>query len=206
MSIDTSKPVKSLFYNGTELSLQDSNEVDVSLGITGAAVGQIAKITAVDGTGKSTGWEPVDMVSGGDGGSGFRLIRNLTLAEQADRVDITTDNDGAAFQLTEVYVKVSAQSYTEDGQAVSFLPNGRWLGRDPYVDSANKSSASTATWQNDMQYHAVFGGGVIFAEQLPAKGSNNNLVSKAATGQQIITQISFVSKFAAGCEFLIIGR
>ena len=35
--------------------------------ITGATVGQIAKITAVDESGKPTGWEPVDMPSGGGG-------------------------------------------------------------------------------------------------------------------------------------------
>ena len=34
---------------------------DLSLGITAATVGQIAKITAVDETGKPTQWEPVDM-------------------------------------------------------------------------------------------------------------------------------------------------
>lgn len=34
--------------------------------VTGAKVEQIAKITAVDETGKPTGWEPVDMPSGGD--------------------------------------------------------------------------------------------------------------------------------------------
>lgn len=33
--------------------------------VTGANVGQIAKITAVDAAGKPTGWEPVDMPSGG---------------------------------------------------------------------------------------------------------------------------------------------
>ena len=36
-----------------------------SLGITGATVGQIAKITAVDASGKPTAWSPVDMASGG---------------------------------------------------------------------------------------------------------------------------------------------
>lgn len=36
---------------------------DLSLGITGATVGQIAKITAVDTNGKPTAWEPVDMGS-----------------------------------------------------------------------------------------------------------------------------------------------
>lgn len=36
--------------------------------ITGATVGQIAKITAVDDSGKPTAWEAVDMPSGGGGG------------------------------------------------------------------------------------------------------------------------------------------
>lgn len=34
--------------------------------VTGAKVGQIAKITAVDSAGKPTGWEPVDMPGGGE--------------------------------------------------------------------------------------------------------------------------------------------
>ena len=37
---------------------------DISLGMTGATVGQIAKITAVDDSGKPTAWEAVDMPSG----------------------------------------------------------------------------------------------------------------------------------------------
>ena len=36
---------------------------DLSLGITGAQIGQIVKITAVDETGKPTQWEPVDIDS-----------------------------------------------------------------------------------------------------------------------------------------------
>lgn len=39
---------------------------DLSLGITGATVGQIAKITAVDTDGKPTAWEAVDMAGGGE--------------------------------------------------------------------------------------------------------------------------------------------
>ena len=38
---------------------------DLSLDITGATPGQIAKITAVDTDGKPTKWEPVDIPSGG---------------------------------------------------------------------------------------------------------------------------------------------
>ena len=40
---------------------------DISLSVTGATVGQIAKITSVDGSGKPTAWEAVDMPSGGGG-------------------------------------------------------------------------------------------------------------------------------------------
>lgn len=43
----------------------DPGATDLSLGITGAQIGQIAKITAVDETGKPTAWEPADMAGGG---------------------------------------------------------------------------------------------------------------------------------------------
>lgn len=43
----------------------DPGATDLSLGITGATPGQIAKITAVDADGKPTKWEPVDMAGGG---------------------------------------------------------------------------------------------------------------------------------------------
>lgn len=42
-----------------------SGGTDLSLGITGATVGQIAKITAVDASGKPTAWESVDLPGGG---------------------------------------------------------------------------------------------------------------------------------------------
>ena len=38
---------------------------DISLSVTGATVGQIAKITAVDGSGKPTAWEAADLPTGG---------------------------------------------------------------------------------------------------------------------------------------------
>lgn len=47
---------------------------DLSLGVIGATVGQIAKITAVDASGKPTAWEPVDMPSGNEGKSWTKII------------------------------------------------------------------------------------------------------------------------------------
>lgn len=42
--------------------------------VTGAKVGQIAKITAVDSAGKPTAWEPVNMPSGGGGGGHWETV------------------------------------------------------------------------------------------------------------------------------------
>ena len=46
----------------------DTGPAGAGMDITGATVGQIAKITAVDDSGKPTAWEAVDMPSGGGGG------------------------------------------------------------------------------------------------------------------------------------------
>lgn len=61
--------------------------------ITGATVGQIAKITAVDASGKPTAWEPVDMPSGG--AKPYKILYNQTLSEAAV-VKVDADADAAA--------------------------------------------------------------------------------------------------------------
>lgn len=66
--------------------------------ITGASVGQIAKITAVDTDGKPTAWSPVDMPTGG-GGETWELINEVTLSEDAMAVVFDKDKSGAAFAL-----------------------------------------------------------------------------------------------------------
>lgn len=52
--------------------------------ITGATVGQIAKITAVDDTGKPTAWSPVDMPSVGGDETNFQLVFNQECVLDAD--------------------------------------------------------------------------------------------------------------------------
>lgn len=65
--------------------------------ITGATVGQIARITAVDASGVPTAWSPVDMPSGG--GETWELINEVTLSEDAMAVVFDKDKSGAAFAL-----------------------------------------------------------------------------------------------------------
>lgn len=80
--------------------------------ITGATVGQIAKITAVDTDGKPTAWSPVDMPSGG--GETWELIRDFTLAEDVVKVTINLDENGKPFRLKKAYVFITATAPTDD--------------------------------------------------------------------------------------------
>lgn len=63
---------------------------DRTLGLTGATVGQIAKIAAVDASGVPTAWSPVDMPSGG--GETWEKLVDVTLAEAVASVTYTFDN------------------------------------------------------------------------------------------------------------------
>lgn len=62
---------------------------DRTLGLTGATVGQIAKITAVDASGVPTAWSPVDMPSGG--GETWEKLVDASLAEAVESVTYTFD-------------------------------------------------------------------------------------------------------------------
>lgn len=53
------------YLGDTDTGKPSRGETGAGMGITGATVDQIAKITAVDDTGKPTAWEAVDMPSGG---------------------------------------------------------------------------------------------------------------------------------------------
>lgn len=66
---------------------------DRSLGLTGATVGQIAKITAVDESGKPTAWNPVDMPGGG---GVWTLVHEQVLTEPAESYTYALDNVRAA--------------------------------------------------------------------------------------------------------------
>lgn len=62
---------------------------DLSLGLTGATVGQIAKITAVDASGVPTVWSPVDMPSGGET---WEKLVDTSLTEAVASVTYTFDS------------------------------------------------------------------------------------------------------------------
>ena len=68
--------------------------VDIDLGMTGAAAGQVAKVKAVDTDGKPTAWEPTDL----PGGETWELIASGEMQETA-KLEINKDNNGLPFAL-----------------------------------------------------------------------------------------------------------
>lgn len=71
--------------------------------VTGAKVGQIAKITAVDSAGKPTGWEPVDMPSGGE-----EFIQTIPMFSDVGEyvlADLTVYKK-VRFQITKTYKNI----------------------------------------------------------------------------------------------------
>lgn len=201
----TSNKVNTISASSTTAEYPSANAVWNAIPHPEAKTDAMTQAVGKDADGKL--WTAPGGGSGG-GGSAFSLIRSLTLTEQTDRVDITTGDGGSAFALTEVYVAVEAQSYTETAEAVIFLPNGLWTSNNPYITSSNKTTKASETWKNGMTFHAAcLGNQMAFAEQCPTKGNNNNLESKIGTiGGAAITKISLISKLTAGCTVTVYGR
>lgn len=76
---------------------------DHTLGISGASVGQIARITAVDGDGVPTAWASVDLPAGGSGG-GWNFINTVELTEQVAKISIDKDSEGNRFAYNEIAI------------------------------------------------------------------------------------------------------
>lgn len=202
---DAANKTTDLSANSTNTQYPSANAVWNAIPHPEAKTAAMTQAVGKDADGKL--WTAPGGGSGG-GGSAFSLIRSLALTEQTDRVDITTGDGGSAFALTEVYIAVEAQSYTETAEAVIFLPNGLWTSNNPYITSSNKTTKASETWKSGMTFHAAcLGNQMAFAEQCPTKGNNNNLESKLGTiGGAAITKISLVSKLAAGCTVTVYGR
>nr|DAP53139.1 MAG TPA: nucleoid-associated protein [Caudoviricetes sp.] len=97
--------------------------------ITGATIGQIAKITAVDLDGKPTAWEPVDMPSGG--GSNWVKVYDgsNTIAEEISvfEVDLTKSDSMKEFQL---WLKLDKNTAADWGanKNINVTVNGETIG------------------------------------------------------------------------------
>lgn len=177
-----------------------------------ASVGQAIVVKAVDENGKPTEWEAVDRGSSGGGGgsSQWKIIRDLTITENADRVDISTDDAGEAFSLHEIQVFSYTKSYEDTAESFTFLMNGYWGSSDPYFQSGFKSTKSSDNYYSGNHFIAMMQNGIanVFQpwKQYIVNSSTGGDIFSIGDKYQAIESVSFVGKFIAGCRFILIGR
>lgn len=104
--------------------------------ITGATVGQIAKITAVDDSGKPTAWEPVDMPSGDGGGGSVQPDWNQNDETQPDYIKNRPFYTGAPVE--NVLVEESTVSFAAE--------DGMYLGQLESTFSAKVGETYKVSW------------------------------------------------------------
>lgn len=102
----------------------------VGMGITGATVGQIAKIAAVDASGVPTAWSPVDIPSGGSSEE-MRVIKTITItSDGVNSIYFNRDDNGLPFALTK-HIRIRMYGATENTgstQATLFFRAGQTTG------------------------------------------------------------------------------
>lgn len=104
--------------------------------ITGATVGQIAKITAVDETGVPTAWSPVDMPSGGAGDEWVK-VAEATLTEVVNEIRLNFDPCKA------VYIEFQYGAVENDLGVIGIYPNPEtpiYTGEDRAAAITQKTS------------------------------------------------------------------
>lgn len=123
---------------------------DLTLGLTGATVGQIAKIAAVDVSGVPTAWSPVDMPSGG--GETWETIDIITLSDAVNTVTINQDSGGNAIALKKLRILIEG-SATQNQDL--FLNNSRYFRAAVVGTSASVGALSAEPFCGKMYCFAV---------------------------------------------------
>lgn len=131
---DTGKPSR-----GAPGAKGDPGKDGAGMDVTGATVGQIAKISAVDDNGVPTAWEPADMASAGSETMdlSWKHIRDVELTPDAIEVIVSTTDAGNTFSYDEIMLE--------------FVPN---LAGYFYVRASQSSNLSTnvAMWVTNSKY------------------------------------------------------
>lgn len=119
---------------------------DISLGLTSAEVGQIAKITAVDSAGKPTAWEAVDFGCGKS-----KLIAHVTLEEDAAEIKINTDLNGNPLNISRFVINakiVTPETPFDSTRSVEFTARNNVEKRTAHIGYG----VQTTTTAGDKKY------------------------------------------------------
>lgn len=200
---------------------------DISLGVTGATVGQTVNVKAVDADGKPTAWEAVDMAAGDT--EVWELINQIEIpvgAEEATVFTIDKDLKGSSFELERAQFFVYMPKYTGESTVPSFSfisVNGYYAGKIApmiYTDILSPSAGNardfvylaekdpqTGLWHESVKYEKI--NGSFRVGTMGGAGSYRDLYDCA--GELIgvlhpITSIGIRQTIVyAGCKYLLYG-
>ena len=173
---------------------------------SGASVGQIAKITAVDSNGKPTAWVAADMPSGGGTAEEYELIFTDTVTEDAAAYFRDTDANGNTFALKKVILIVFTPPYevsdTSYGRGVGFLPTAKW-GHDTIGSLLNPiKSSDGGTGTYDVIFAEIIMGYQVCTAKFESQNKTNVFsvmqpVTKAGvTGLQFVGDVTKLMQFS----------
>lgn len=165
--------------------------------ITGATVGQIVKIAAVDASGVPTAWSPADMPSGG-GGETWEAIKAITLADAVNTVTINTDSSGSAIALKKVRILVEGSA---PHQQDIFFNNARYIRAQFVGTAASVGALSAEPFLGKMYCFAVTNN----AANYTAVNHLANIFSKEIIIAEIKLIVNDAGTFSAGTKFTIQG-
>lgn len=166
----------------TEPGSGGGGSTDISLGITGAAVGQTVKVKAVDADGKPTAWEAVDTPSGGS--MRWQKIKEITLAEQTNDIVIDEDDNGVSVAdynpiAMKVEFIVPADSTQTNANGVPWIyPSAT------FIDNSIRAIGSLASWKTVTRrqveffigdIYGIYAGGNVDTQLVPEPSNRPNI-------------------------------
>lgn len=115
-------------------------DTGAGMDITGATVGQIARISAVDDNGVPTEWEPADMASAGSEtmNLSWKHIRDVELTPDAIEAIVSTTDAGNTFSYDEIMLELipnlAGYFYVRASQSVNLSANvAMWVTNSKYT-------------------------------------------------------------------------
>ena len=113
----------------TALEEKTAGGTDISLGVTGASVGDIVKVKAVDGTGKPTEWEAAKLTDEWVKIGEYTWTAEDAASTSTKYLQFTQDADGNPLSLDAIYVYAKPLYSTTAkvlGGLMGAVSNGNW--------------------------------------------------------------------------------
>lgn len=162
------------------------------MGITGATVGQIAKIAAVDASGIPTAWEPVDMPSGGSS-EDMRVIKTITItADNVNSIYFNNDDNGLPFVLTK-HIRIrmyGAAKNTGSTQATLYFRAGQTIGDEQLSAYPIKVNAANANYIFDFVWDLYSAVNCWYGDYAHARAATEILRRYVPSGDNNLSDIT----------------